>query len=87
MSKDISAKYYQDKTEKIQKKIEKDIKVLLKKKKSNNIVVKDTKIYQNMKNKSWLSMQINIKLEKKLHHNYKKLYRFRKSVFFFSRLG
>ena len=74
MSKDISAKYYQDKTEKIQKKIEKDIKVLLKKKKSNNIVVKDTKVYQNMKNKSWLSMQINIKLEKKLHHNYKKLF-------------
>ena len=34
MSKDISAKYYQDKTEKIQKKIEKDIKVLLKKKKA-----------------------------------------------------
>ena len=31
------------------------------KEKNHNIVVKDTKIYQNMKNKSWLSIEKNIK--------------------------
>ena len=40
----------------------KDIKVLLKKKKkkSNNMVAKDTKIYQKMKSKSRLSIEKNI---------------------------
>ena len=41
----------------------KDIKVFLKtrKKKSNNMVLNNTKIYQKMKNKSLLSIQKNIK--------------------------
>ena len=44
------------------KKLVKDIKVFLKrmKNKSNNMVVDDTKIYQKMKNKSWLSIEKNI---------------------------
>ena len=62
MSKDSSAKYYQDNRKRLQKKLVKDIKVFLKrmKNKSNNMVVDDTKIYQKMKNKSWLSIEKNI---------------------------
>ena len=41
MSKDLSAKYYQDNKERLQKKLVKDTKVFLKKKKKN-MVVKDT---------------------------------------------
>ena len=43
------------------KKLVKDIKVFLRrmKNKSNNMVVDDTKIYQKMKNKSWLSIEKN----------------------------
>ena len=54
ISKNSSTKYYQDNKEKLQKKIEKDIKVFLKskKKKGGNLVVNDTKISQKMKNKS-----------------------------------
>ena len=62
MSEDSSAKYYQNIVERLQKekKLVKDIKVFLKKKKkkSDNMVVKDTKIYQKMK-KSWLSIEGN----------------------------
>ena len=45
MYKDLSAKYYQENKEILQEKLVKDIKVSLKKqkKKSNNMVVKDTK--------------------------------------------
>ena len=45
MSKDLSAKYYQDNEERLQTKLVKEIKVFLKKKKkrSNDIVVNDTK--------------------------------------------
>ena len=59
MSKDSSAKYYQDNKD---IKVVKDIKVFLKKKqkKSDKMVMKDTKIYQKMKNKSWLSVEKNI---------------------------
>ena len=60
----------------------KDIEVFLKKnkKKSNNIVLKDTKIYQTMKNKSLLNTEKNIiKWEKTPYYNYKKLFSFRKS--------
>ena len=55
MSKDSLAKYYQN----IKERLVKDIKVFLKKKKkkSNNMVVNDTKIYQKMKNKSLLSIE------------------------------
>ena len=62
MSKDLSAKYYQNNKERIQKKLVQDEKVFLKKgkKKSDNMVVNDTKIYQKMKNKSFLSIEGNI---------------------------
>ena len=51
MSKNSSAKYYQDNKEKLQKKLVKDIKVFLKKKKKkrNNMVVKTTNIYEKIK--------------------------------------
>ena len=47
--------YYQDYSERYVK----DVKVFVKKKKkkSDNMAVKDTKIYQKMKNKSWLSIE------------------------------
>ena len=53
MSKNSSAKYYQDNKER-QKKLVKDMKVFSKKKKikSNNMVIKDTKIYPLKKNRS-----------------------------------
>ena len=56
------------------KKIGKDIKVFLneKSKKSNNMVLNDTKIYQKMKNKSVLSIETNIiNREKMSYYNYK----------------
>ena len=51
MPKDSSAKYYQNNKERLQKKLVKDVKVFLKmkKKKSNNMVVSNTKVYQKMK--------------------------------------
>ena len=53
MSKDSSAKYHQDNKERLRKKFVKDIKVFLKnkKKKSNNMVINNTNMYQKMKNK------------------------------------
>ena len=65
------------------KKLVKDIKVCLKKKKnkSNNIVMNNTKIYQKMKNKSLLSMEKNImKQEKMPYYNYKELILFFKNL-------
>ena len=62
MYKDSSAKYYQNNKERLQKKLVKDFKVFLKKKKkkSNDMVVNDTKIYQKIKNKSWMSTEKSI---------------------------
>ena len=59
MSKDSSANYYQDNKERLQKKLLKDIKVFLKKKKkkNDNMVVGNIKIYQKTENKSWLSIE------------------------------
>ena len=59
MYKDSSAKYYQNNKERLQKKHVKDIKVFLKKKKkkSGNMIVNNTKIYQKTKNKSLLSIE------------------------------
>ena len=53
MSKHISAKYYQHNKERLQKKLVKDIKIFLKKKKwkSNNMVINVTKISRKMKKK------------------------------------
>ena len=58
MSKNSSAKFYQDNKERLQEKLAKDIKVFLKKKmgKNNKMIVNDTKIYQKMKNKSLLNI-------------------------------
>ena len=48
MSKNLSAKYYQENKERLQKKLVKDIKIFIKKekKKNNNMVVNVTKISQ-----------------------------------------
>ena len=63
MSKNLSAKYYQENKERLQKKkLVKDIKIFLrkKKKKSDNTVRDNTKIYLKMKNKSLLSLEQNM---------------------------
>ena len=60
MSKNTSAKYYQEYKERLQKMLAKDI-FLKKKKEKRDMVVNDTKIYQKMKNKSWLSIAKIIK--------------------------
>ena len=51
MSREASAKYYQQNKEKIEKSIVKDIKILLKKKKTKceNMLVNDIRISQKMK--------------------------------------
>ena len=58
MSKNLSANYYQQNKETLQKKLRKDIKIILKKKKkkSNNMDMSFTKISQKMKSKSLLSI-------------------------------
>ena len=60
MSKTLSAKYYQENKERLQKKLAKDINIFLKKKKkqSGNMHVNITKISQ-MKNKSLLNIENN----------------------------
>ena len=62
MSKDSSAKYYQNNKEKLQKKSRERYQSLSieEKKESDNMVVNDTKIYPKMKNKSLLSIENNI---------------------------
>ena len=67
MSKDSSAKYYQNNKERLQKKLVKDIRVFLmkKKEKSNNMVVNDRKTYQKMKNKRFLNKEKILQSEKK----------------------
>ena len=57
MSKLLLAKYYQENTERVQKKLLNNIKIFLKKKKGNNVIVIVTKIFQKMKNKSLLSIE------------------------------
>ena len=54
LSKNLSAKYCQEIEEKLQKKLAKDIKIFTKKekKKSDNMVVNVTKIFQKMKNRN-----------------------------------
>ena len=53
MSKDSSVKCSQNNKDRLQKKLVRDIKGFVKKKnkKNDNMVVNDTKIYQNMKQK------------------------------------
>ena len=57
MSENSSAKYYQDNKEKLQKNALEKVFLQMKKKKSDNMFVKDTKTSQKMKNKSWLSIE------------------------------
>ena len=57
MSKGLLDKYYQENTERVQKKLLNNIKIFLKKKKSNNVIVIVTKIFQQVKNKSLLSIE------------------------------
>ena len=63
MFRNLSAKYYQENKEILQKKLLKDIKIFLrkKKKKSSNMVVNVTKISQKIKKVSWLSLEKDIK--------------------------
>ena len=53
--------YYENNKERQQKKLVKDIKVFLeiKKKKSNNIIMNNTKIYNKIKNRTLLSIEKN----------------------------
>ena len=63
ISKDSSAKHYEDNKERLKKRLVKEIKVFLRKKKkkrSDNMVMSDIKIYQKIKNKSWLNIEKNI---------------------------
>ena len=62
MSKFLTAKYYQENIERLEKKLAKDIKNLSKqeKKKKNNMVTNIRKISQKMKNKNFLSIEQNI---------------------------
>ena len=74
--KDLSAKCYPSNKGRLWKKLVKEIKVSLKKKKkkSNNMVVNDTKIYQDIKNKSLSSIEKNvIKWKKTSYYGYTKL--------------
>ena len=59
MSKTLSAKYYHENKERLQKKLVKDIKIFLKKKKkkSDNMVVNVTNISQKTKKKSLSSIE------------------------------
>ena len=61
ISKDSSAKYYQNNKERLQKKLVKGIKVFIKKKKKTQQYGRERyKIYQKKKNKSLLSTEKNL---------------------------
>ena len=62
MSTTLSTKYYQENKDRLQKKLVKDIKIFLKKKKkkSYNMVMNVKKISQKIKNKIFLSVEKNI---------------------------
>ena len=66
MSKNLSAKYYQEDKESLQKRLVKNIKIFQrkKKKKSDNIVVNVIKISQKMKTKSWLNIEKKHRMRK-----------------------
>ena len=62
ISKDLSIKSYRDNKERLQKKLRERYQSLSKeeKEKSYKMIVNNTKIYQKMKSKSWLSIARNI---------------------------
>ena len=85
MSRNWSAKYYQESKERLHKKLMKDIKVFLKeeRKRNDNMVVNVTKTSQKMKNKSLLSIEKEYyRMKKMTYYNYQKLFQFRKYWFF-----
>ena len=77
---------YQDNKERLQKKAHERYQSLSKEEKeekNNNMMVRDTKIYQNMKEKNWLSIEKNImKWGKMPNYKYQKPFLFRKSGVF-----
>ena len=76
MSKDSSTDYYQNNKERLQRKALERRKSHSKeeKEKRDNMVASNTKIYQKMKNKNFLSIEKNnVKLEETPSYNYKKL--------------
>ena len=75
MSKNLSAKYYQENKERLQKKLVKDIKIFLKKKKkkSNNMAVNVTKMSQKKKKINYFSIEKNTLKEKKIIFQARKL--------------
>ena len=60
MSKNLSAKYYQENKERLQKKARETFQNLCKDEKSNNMVVNVANISQEMKKRNWLSIEKNI---------------------------
>ena len=77
MSKNLSAKYYQQIKERLQKKACEKYQNLSKeeKEKKDNIVVNVTKISQKMKKTNWSSIEKNIiEREKTRYYNYKKVF-------------
>ena len=77
MSSNLSAKYYKENKERLQKKLVKNIKIFLKKKKKkeSNMIVNVTKISQKMKKINWLSIEKKIiELEKISYYSYKKVF-------------
>ena len=78
MSKFLTAKYYQENIERLEKKLAKYIKNLSKqeKVKKNNMVTNIRKVSQKMKNKNLLSIEQNIteweKMSNYNNYNYKK---------------
>ena len=66
MSRNFSAKHYQENKERLQKKLMKDIKIFLKKKKKerNYMVMNVSKISQRMKNKSLFSIKKYYRMRK-----------------------
>ena len=81
MSKDSSAKYYQNNKKDNKRNTMKDIKVFLKteKKTKNHMALKNTKSTKRWKTKGcWVQKKFT-KWEKTIYYNYKKLFSFRKS--------
>ena len=73
MPKTLSAKYYQKNKENLQQKARKRY-LNNKKKKSDNVVVKVTKISQKMKNRNLFRIEKNIIEQEKTLYNYKKVF-------------
>ena len=83
--KNLSANYYPEHKERLQKEACQSIKIFLKKKKkkSSYMLMNIAKILQNMKSIKWMSIEKKYcKWEKTLFYNYKKVFYLRKFCFF-----